>query len=112
MNKVLDSVQFYHFVVLGFVLVLFPYLNNFTDVSMLDFGRASVWAAWYIVVGGIVILSELVFPLYRLIRIIAWASIGAGLMFAAVAWPPTALFVCVGLATFWQAARIAWGVDE
>ncbi len=113
MRAFLSRIEVYHFVVLGFVLVMWPYLDAFSEASAFGFGEAAVWAAWYIVVGGLVILSELVFNLHRLVLSIAWASGGAGLIFAAVTpWPPTALFICVGLAYFWQAARIAWGVDE
>jgi len=105
--------RFYHFVGLGWVMLSVNNLDGIHDPGHTQ--EFSLWrfmAAWYVFVSGIIILTYIFWNTPSWLRVLAWASFGAGLMFwatvATSGWP---LWVCTALGSWYMAARVARGAN-
>ena len=88
-----ERVRFEHFAVLSLIIAVFPVLLGF-DFDLSD-GWLSEWAAVYVFLGGVLILSDIFHYQSQLCRVLSWALFGSGCVvfaFTSVHWYVPALF--------------------
>lgn len=69
--------QFEHWIVLGFTFI--GIANIIGDRPGLEAHTIATWSGWYLVIGGIAILSSIAFPhIPRWVQTTAWALMAAG----------------------------------
>jgi hypothetical protein len=115
LKEITSRLRFYHFAVLAWVSLTWDSLDGHLGEDPATFNLWRFMAAWYVLVGGLYILTYLFTNTlrHRLPMTLAWICFGSGLLFwstvATQGWP---LFAITAIGAFWQGVLTARGSED